>query len=256
MSFTDRILNLIVGIPWGETSSGRAAPPPPANDGRTAALNVLADFISELTFYRRGDDNKPTIAFQLPRDRIFVEAPDAEQEYRELPAMALVASGEANYNSLGLGSSVDEDTYGKYAPATALTAQSDYREIVFIDILCKTKQERRAIREGLVHAMNPTEFMYGLRLRMPDYFNQVATYSLNTSSTIDDALEAAKNRRSLRVSFELSFVEVRLVPFERLVPQFRLDVDTDEFEEEEAHVDVVGEEAEDDLPTEPFVDRP
>lgn len=256
MGFSDFIKSVLVGFPWGEVYPTReVAPVPPAFDGRTAALTTLATYLSELTFFRQNKPGEPMIAFQVPRERIYVEFPDDEAETRLLPAIALISAGEGNYNALGLAlTEIDEASRDKYGRNTALVPMSNYVENITIEVLCKTKQERRALREGMQAALNPSEAMAGIRFRMPDYFDQVCTFVVN-SSTMDESEMSMKQRYSLKMNIELSFVEVRLVnvsPLEPVITSF-VDQDPDDptavLELETDHVDLVGEEvAEQDPP--------
>ena len=149
--FSTFLRKLFVGTPWGEVYPPRLAPPPPAVDGRTAALRILRRFISELTFYREEAVGKPTIPFQISADRIHIEWPDAEDEERVFPQVAFISSGLIEHQTLGLGSFVDDVSQHVHGRNTALQANAQYVEILHIESICTTKHERRALRDCLLY---------------------------------------------------------------------------------------------------------
>ncbi len=227
MAFSDLIRSLLVGTPWGETFPPRPAPPPPARDGRTAALETLRLFLSELTFYRRGDKNATLIPFSVDIDRIFVEWPDhEEQNGKEMPRVALISGGPVDYQSVGLGSWIDERTIDQFGRNTAIQVQSQYVETIFVDMICATKQERRAMLNGIVTALNPTELMYGIRFKMPDYYNEVVTFAVE-KATINEDEDSTKGRRTARIELTMYFHQVALVNAEPLRPAVTVLTDFD-----------------------------
>lgn len=225
--FSNYVKNLLVGQPFGVTYPDRRAPPPPALDGRTAALRVLRRYLSELIFTRTGDKNTTKgIEFQISEKHIYIEWPDHEVDVKDLPVIALLSGGPAEYEMVGLGSTVDEASINKFAPNTLLQVQSNYIETVFIDVLSSTKQERRALLQGIVTALSPTEFMYGLRFRMPDYYNEVVTFAVQKSTVIEDE-DSARGRRMVRIEVQMYFHIVVLQAADPLVPVIQVLVDAD-----------------------------
>ncbi len=259
--FSDFIKSVLVGLPWGAVYPPKPAPPPPAIDGRTAGLRILAQFISELVFYREDEPGKPPIAFQVPIERIHIEWPDSDDATRELPVIALISGGQIDYQFLGLGASIDEDSRDVHGKNTVLQAQSDNVETLWIDVLCKSKQERRAIREGLTIALNPTELMQGIRFLMPDYYNQMVTFEM-WGTTLIEGEDSVKNRRAMRIEVHSVYTAVVLINIEPLTPVMSIAVDTEDGvteivldvpPQEPDRVALEGAEGE---PTVPFEDRP
>ncbi len=85
---------------------------------------------------------------------------------------------------------------------------------------------------GLEQALIPTEQAYGVRFRMPTYYNQVATFSL-ASRRLDEGADAARHRRQARISVELTYNVVVLVNVAELRPIVQINVDVDESTGEE-----------------------
>ena len=59
-------------------------------------MRWLARYLSELTFYRPGDQWAPPQAFAVPYDRIHVEPPDADVVL-EFPSIAILGDEQEQY---------------------------------------------------------------------------------------------------------------------------------------------------------------
>ena len=209
--------SLIIGNPFG------AVFPPssvdiaklPKEDGRTHALRVLALYISELTFYRPGDVDGEPLPFRIPLERIHIEAPDNDVDM-VLPCIVFSQEADEEYEQIGLTINLDESTIDKYAPRTVLQIQYDQTETFVIEVWSSKKPERRAIIAGLQTALTPTEYMYGIRFRMPDYFDQPVVFTPVKHRRPDD--QAIKGRRIGKLSVEMRFEVVCLVNYVPLLP--------------------------------------
>lgn len=248
MKLSKEVRDAIVGNFWGEVYPRRDRPSFPIYDGRTAALRILKKYITELVFFRSGgvDEHgaaKDPIPLRLAERDVHVEWPDDESELR-LPAVALLAQGTAEYESLGLTTNVEEDTYDVYAPGTVLIDLAEHVENVAIEVWAETKAQRRALLAGLEIALSPLEQMSGIRFRCPDYYGQFACFSLGSKEYVDDD-QAFFARRKGRLVVELRIKVVALVNVNLLEPQARVEVDADE--DTGVPVDLEG----DDSPSEP-----
>lgn len=259
--FSAFITKVLVGLPWGEVYPDKPAPPPPALDGRTAGLRILARYISELTFFRENKPGEDAIPFKIALDNIHIEWPDdADIVNAKLPIIALISGGDIDYQFVGMGNWVDESTRDVHGRNTVLQVQNENVEPIFIEVLCATKQQRAALREGLVNALSPTEFMAGIRFKMPDFYNQTATFSLQRGTVVEGE-DSVRNRRALRLVVEFSYLDVVLVNCEPLTPQITTFVDTtdgtDEIDLDLQEPDRVALEGAEGQPTDPGVgDQP
>ena len=230
MSFSKRIRDLLWGEPFGDVYPTREPPPPPVYDGRTAALGILREYITELTFYRPGGKDQlgnplPPIAFQIPRRDIYVEWPDNEADLRA-PSLAFLSIGPADYASIGMTSYVDEN-WQKEHPGELLTWMSEYQETFSIDIWCETKQQRRAVILGLEQSLSPLEYMAGLRFVMPDYYGQLVCFALQSREIIEEDSNTLL-RRKARLLVQMYFNVVAAYPVNPMEPVVDVEVDTDE----------------------------
>lgn len=222
MSLSQRVLDLIVGQPFGEVSPPRVDPIQPAHDARTAALKVLKLYLSELTFYRAGDIGGAPIPFQVPPDHIKTEPVDSVDD-AQMPAITFVP-GDGTSEALGLGAYLEETSKDVYAPGTAVQWQSEYAETFTIEIVCATRAQRRAVVAGVVRAMSPTEFMYGIRFRMPDYFDQLVVFVINRRSLSRDYGSSMKRRHIAEIQVEMKLTEVSLQNVVEVQPRVDVDV--------------------------------
>ena len=218
------------GRPFGEVYPRREGPLPPSYDGRTAALRILRKYFSELIFYRPGPldplgrPGEP-IAFQIHERDIHVEWPENEVELRGV-ALAFLSRGEGRYEANGLTTNVDES----YADQSLiLQIMSSYSEDFVVEIWAETKALRRAVIRGLESALSPLEYMAGIRFVMPDYYGQLACFSLQSKEYVDD--EAGTDmRRKARMVVNLNHNVCELYPASPLQTEAQLFVDEEEGE--------------------------
>ena len=219
---SERLSKLLQGYPWGRVFPPRPSPPPLTVDGRTAALRILRDYISELTFLKENAPGMPPIKICLPKKNIRIEWPDYEVDL-VTPSIA-VTPGTANYGFLGFGSHVDEASWNVFAPKTVLIAISEVTETITLEIWCSTIQERRAIISGMEAAFTPVESMYGIRFKMPDYYNEMVCFTLNQRALVEDEM-SAQGRRRAHMMFEMRYNQVALVNVEQMYPTVDADVE-------------------------------
>lgn len=228
--FSKAIRDVLWGDPFNEVYPKREPPPPPVYDGRTAAMRILKQYFSELTFFRPGGKNElgieqPPIDFKIPKRDIHVEWPDDEAELH-LPALALLANQAADYDSIGMTNYVQENTRDKYAPNTVLIWMSEYIEDFPVEVWAETKQQRRSILAGLEQALSPLQQMAGIRFRMPDYYDQLVVFETLSREIFDDD-QATFLRRRARIMLKVRFNVVALVNVQPLVPSTETLVDVE-----------------------------
>jgi hypothetical protein len=186
----------------------------PFQDGRTAALLRLKLFVSLLRFFREGDRGGPPVEFRVPLANVLEEWPDDEKAFK-LPAVAFLP-GEGIEEPLGLGGPVVcESTVGKYGPGTVVEESGVYREDIGVEAWGGGKAERRGLMAGLKAAFTSGSSGYSIRLKLPDYLDQIATFTL-TSSRYFEEPDAVKGRRRASLTLAMSVPAVRLVRYPTL----------------------------------------
>lgn len=235
-SVSSYLRSLFVGTPFGVTYPKRPPPRSAVVDGRTAGLEVLKSYVSELTFFRPGTTktSRP-IPFQIRLDDVHVEAADHEQD-EKFPSISFIQVQDGTYNPIGLTALTLEDTRDKYGVGSVLVQQSQYVENVAIEVFASLKPERRAIIKGLEEALVPTDYLYGIRFSMPEYYDQVATFSL-VSRKLDEGPDVARHRRMGNLVVEMTYNVVALVNYVEFRPILQIDVDVDGATEQEVVLD-------------------
>ena len=222
---------LLFGDPWGGVYPPRNNPPPLEADGRTVALKILRRYLAALDFMRPGDrkpDGKrgPPVPFKLDPRNIHIGWPDYEHTLQFPAVVFLHNPGE--YTWLGLNNYIQEETRDVYGKDSVVMWMSEYKENVILEIWANKRAELRALLNGIETSLSPTETMYGLRFRMPDYYDQLVCFTPGTRQEYDEE-DSARNRRRARIEIEMRYTVVALVNVEpiQVTTQVNVDVDPD-----------------------------
>jgi hypothetical protein len=194
--------------------------PPFAGDARTAGLQALAEYISELTFYKAGEPGKPPVPFQIPIDNIYVEQPDNEEDLC-MPSIAFMpAGGEANMDWLGHYDETSVDEFGK---DTVLYVKGEHIEFINLHIYTQFRADRRAIIGGLQSALVPVEEIWGFTLVCPNYYRQTVSIA-PMGVTIQDGDGSANNRREAMFRIDMRINVVALTNYRNIMPLIRTEL--------------------------------
>ncbi len=106
-----------------------------------------------------------------------------------------------------------------------LMAYSEFSQELQIDLWATDPKERSYLMAMVEEALNPVDWMYGMRLVLPFYHNATATYELLTSQYVDssDAAMAKYRRASIAVRANLTVYRLLTLPGATL----RLQLETD-----------------------------
>lgn len=207
--------------PFGKIFPPRDNPPPLAIDGRTAALRVLREYITNQIFYREMGVGRPPKAFQIGVSQFEIEQNDTVKDYVS-PSIAIIP-GDVTYDAIGLGTYIEEETRDLYSPGTVLQWQSEYTELIKMEITCAYKSERRGMLTALETCLVPTEQMYGVRFKMPEYYEELVCFSLMRRGL--DEGTSHLNRRKAWLEIEMRFNVVALVNYVPLFPTMAVNTD-------------------------------
>lgn len=231
MSLIDSLRRLVFGRLVGDVRPMRETPRVETADGRTQALRALKAYVEELTFYRSGGDGKAPIPFTLKPQRVgnndvkprfFIEEADAAEDL-VLPCAVVAAPQPAEHLAGSLGKWPIESSRDKFGKGTVLwNLGTEYKEILTIDIVAASRAERRAMIRGFRRALSPLEARPSLKLVVPGYFDQVATFTLMNTQIVDT--DVFLGRRRAILSVDLRFTEVELENYVALRP--RIEVET------------------------------
>ncbi len=147
----------------------------------------------------------------------------AEQEdVATFPSAAVLISGEASYDASSFTPSISAST--KTADGQYLTKYSEATVTLGVEMHCSSPEERIAVSMMLEDALNPVDWMYGFRLLLPHYYNQIAVFEPTMTRMEDNAGDAGRGFRpgSVSVSARVSVLRARVLP--GLIPSVRLEV--------------------------------
>jgi len=157
----------------------------------------------------------PFDQFQIPIKDIHISWPDYE-EALQFPSIVLL-SGRGQYMPLGMGDTFDNETEDKYKRGTIVQLLSEYVEDFTIEIWANKRPELRSIVAGIEAALSPNDGQYGIRFRVPAYFNQLVLFTISDINITEDA-DSAMNRRKARMSMQMRFNQCALVNYAKVTP--------------------------------------
>lgn len=192
--------------------------PVPTEDPRHAMVKVLKEYIAGVQYLRPGGGE----LFKVPENRVLEEWPDPEK--RLVTPTICIMPGTGMYEGLNLTPAVQEDTYGVYAPSTALVQTAEYAENLQIVIWASDRGERRCMVAALGAAFTTSESQYGIQLKTSiDYYERVASLQLVRQDLIDNE-DTVRNIRRADLFVEGRIPVVKLMAFGKLVPRVEVEV--------------------------------
>jgi hypothetical protein len=224
-NFPARIRQKLFGRPFGDVFPPRKPPPPLPLDGRTIALRTLAEYVAAQEFYRVMAPGEPPQVFQIAEEHIHVEWPDADEDL-VTPSLAFIQTDDGVYEAIGLTAYIQEETADRYGRGTVVQWQSEYTETFQVEVRASKKAERRGIIAALETAFTPTEQMSGIRFRMPDYYDQLVCFTLE-SRRVSEGGDDARDRRSATLRVQMRYTVVALVHYVPMAPTAKVDTDFD-----------------------------
>jgi len=161
------------------------------------------------------------LPFQIKRQDIHLYEPDNIRDL-PMPALGIIAAAAPN-EPYGLGPpEILDETYNVYGEGTALVRIADYVEQITIEAWAQKHAQRRAIVAGLRQVLRMGEQSMALWLSLPNYFDQVAQFTLIDTQPIDDG--APQERRRAMIVVEMRVPEVVLVDAVELQVSAQADV--------------------------------
>lgn len=202
-------------------------------DGRTAALRLLREYVTDLIFYLPMSPINPhtpvrvqSKAFRILPENFHLEWPDWVNESK-YPSAVILGGPNPEYLARGFTPYMDESTHNVHATDTALQVQDEYSEMIQLDVWASKEPELRSMNAGIETAFSPIEGQTGLRMRMPAYFDETVIFTLRRKQVFGDS-DASRGARHTSFILEMRFNIVVLVAVEIFRPQVVTNVDVDE----------------------------
>lgn len=104
-----------------------------------------------------------------------------------------------------------------------LIAVSEFAQDLQLELWATDPRERSYLTAMIEEALNPVDWMYGMRLVLPFYHNAVATYELLTSQYIDSSEDAMAKYRRTQFTVRGNMTTYRLLNFPTAKPRLELD---------------------------------
>jgi hypothetical protein len=230
------------GVPYQfQTASGDllgnvlpliADPGPAPVDGRTCALQALGRYLTEIPYRMRGNKGDPpaqpgqppaTAGLMLPAANFYLDDPDPEQDM-VYPSI-VCTGGTATKTRCGFTPEPDATTQDVYGVGTVVVPQWTHSEEITLHVYASQLANLRGLMSMVEQMLVPADGVGGVLLQLPDYYGEVARFTLaGTEWERDDG--AIRNRRSAVHRVQLDFLVVRLVAYAPFVPVVTLDVET------------------------------
>lgn len=187
----------------------------PADDVRDACMARFREFLSKLRFTRIGPSGE-LAGYNIPIERIFEEQPP-DVTRLDMPCISFLPQVES-YEALSLGpGNALEETADKYGKGTVVVETANYSEKLTVEVWGSSEAMRRSVRAGIKTALQNSAVSGAMRLTLPKFFDQVASFALVEAENANDAPEIIKNRRRAMVFVQVNAVDchlVRYVPFQ------------------------------------------
>ncbi len=174
-------------------------------DARTAIARGLKEYLEQLFYQASGGR-------QVHFRHVFDTWAQAESN-AEYPSAAVVARGEGVYDASKFTPQVESAAEG-----LGVVQTSELRIDADVGVWATDNKERMALVAMLERDLVPTEFMYGLRLELPHYFNARAEYELASMNYVDSAEDAMRRHRRAMLLVHATMPVLRLVKLPKMLP--------------------------------------
>lgn len=117
-----------------------------------------------------------------------------------------------------------------------LFAYSEFNQDLQIDLWATDPKERSYLMAMIEEALNPVDWMYGVRLRLPFYHGTTATYELLNSQYTDSSDEALAKYRRAMITVRANMTVYRMLRFPDATPRSVVQVTSAEVDDNAASV--------------------
>lgn len=184
-------------------------------DARTAVTRGLKEYITGLRWEAPGGR---LLKFEATYDTW----PQAEKDI-VFPSALVAVEGPGNYDA----SKFTPGVMAKPVDGYGIVQTAEFVADIKIGVWGTDNKARMGLVSMLEAFLSPTEFMYGLRLELPHYFNNRATYEPMTMAYEDSSEASIRRHRISVIMVRSSMSMLRLVQLPAMKPRFRVTTKTD-----------------------------
>ena len=167
-------------------------------DARTAVLRGLREYIDGLSYNAPGGTRMR-----------FIQVGDAFPEVEQTakyPAAYIYTDEPGVYD----GAAFTPQLY-TLPDGRTLQMSAEFTQNITIDLWCTNAPERMGLLAMLEDAFDPVEWMSGFRLRLPHYFNAVATFLKTTVTAVDSTENANRRWRLASLNLMATMPQIRMI---------------------------------------------
>lgn len=185
------------------------------SDARTALTRGLAEYLMTLMLPANGGRD-----FYFRKVYEVWAEPEDPADY---PSAAVLMQEDAQYDSSrftpnGMTAFRLPAPDGRY-----LLTSSELTAKLVVEIVATDPVERQALVSMVEDGMTPVDWMYGVRLALPHYFGQHATYEPLSVQYFDSDEEGMRRFRRAQITVAASVPVTRLSAYPDAQPRFRLE---------------------------------
>lgn len=167
-------------------------------DVRTALLRGLREYVENLSYDAPGGARHRFL-------RVEETWPEPDQNAK-YPSASIYTDEPGLYDAVGFTPSFAQLPDGRVLQTTA-----EFTQTITIDLWCTNATERMGLIAMLEDAFDPVDWMSGFRLRLPHYFNAVASYLKVNLSAVDSTENANRRWRLASMTLQAAVPQIRMV---------------------------------------------
>lgn len=184
-------------------------------DARTALTRGLAEYLESIVVNAQGGRQ---IRFKQVL-RTWAE-PEQESKY---PSAIVYSQVPGVYDSSRFAPGVSANSRLPLPDGRYVVALAEFTLDLNVEIWCTDPHERSELVTAVELAMNPLDYMYGLLLELPFYYNQRAAYEMKDMRYLDSEDDAMRRYRKATFSVTAQIPIMRLATIAEGKPRIQLD---------------------------------
>ena len=175
-------------------------------DVKTAVSRGLAEYIAVAAVIR---PSRGLAQVQLKKVVNMYAEPEVLSDY---PSGSVTFAGDGQYDQSSLETiQVNE--------STCVVVLSSFTQDMVLEIWCTNPTERGLFSDAAEQALDPTDWMCGLRLELPHYYNVRATYMVKSVEFDDSEAQNMRRYRIARLTITCTAPRLRAVPMTPMDPR-------------------------------------